>query len=260
MYYKTKKLAYVLTSEKKHDIIGIAKDNGYKGKSHRGIFAVSWGMAFLWSRVMSKRKKKKRRNKNNQKTASNPTTTNKKQTSSNSGQAFQQEKAPTIFFSTDNQNSNDIRYFGLKAKTWAIIVLVFIGILSLVFLVTPYIVGLVTSTINGNIDDFVSKINGYTIALSIVGTVASVLSIIITFLDQKRFSNEKEYSEQLLTDVKNLGNVLQKVSTNIESIKDDNEKLSLELHHIKDELYLSTQVVDGNFDLWKDRQESKETD
>jgi len=200
----------------------------------------------------NKRKKGKKKNAN----------TKPKQTNNTPevGQVVSQEHSEakkTQIYTTDNSKKT---YLGLKSKTWSIILLLSVLVSFIVFLIVPYTIGLILSAQKNSVDDFLSKINGFTIFLSIVGTVASIWSIIMTFLDKQRYSDEKKHSEQLFSEVKTLGTTLLNVGDNIKMLKEENEKLSLEVHDLKDEVSISKEIIEANLRDWKDRNEAREKD
>ena len=143
------------------------------------------------------------------------------------------------------------RYFGFTTKTWTILLILSVASTFIIFLVAPYTMGLYIATKNGNIAEFLSGINYFTIFLSILGTVASVLSIIMTLIDRKRYVQEKEHSEKLLLK-------LREVSVNVETIQAENHGIKLDLLQIKDTIKMSKEVKDKNTGDWADKEHSGE--
>lgn len=143
------------------------------------------------------------------------------------------------------------RYFGLSSKTWAIFFMSIIVLTFLIFLIVPYVVGLCIAAQKDSITEFLSGINYFTIFLSILGTAASVSSIIMTLVDRKRYNEEKEHSQELLSKLRD-------VSVCVETIQADNHSIKLDLLQIKDTIRMSKEVKDNNTGDWADGQNSGE--
>lgn len=147
-------------------------------------------------------------------------------------------------------------YYGLPAKTWAIISLWFVGTIYVVFLVFPFILGLISALINKDMETFLNEIDGFTIFISIIGTIASVASIIMTLIDKQRFSEEKQHTKELFSEVADLKDVLSAVTNNIGIIRDESQDIKLEVLEIKNRI--STEVKNDIGTKWENKDESKE--
>lgn len=126
-------------------------------------------------------------------------------------------------------NQPERKFFGLNPKTWAIITLI-IGISTFTILVlVPYIIAILLPIINGTYDQLISLTDGIALTVGIVGTIASVLSIVMTEKDKKRYTQEKEQMQDLVTSVKSLREDVSGIAANVDKTFQQNTRLGAAL-------------------------------
>ena len=189
--------------------------------------------------IMAKKKKNKRKNNTKKQNFHY-----KNQDPSKTSNSKYKEK------SQQTNNTPDNIYFGLKSKTWSIIILLFIVAIFVIFLIAPFVAGFIIAVKNNNVEAFLSEINEFTVFLGFVGTIASVLSIIVTFMDKQRYSEEKKQNDNMFSEVKNLSSILRSVKSNIETILDENRSIILDITKIKDTITMSKEVKEDNRGEW----------
>ena len=99
-----------------------------------------------------------------------------------------------------NKKTNDDKILGFGIKFWVIAAIILFSVfVGLPFLVSVYCTA---NNLSESFEPLVSTMDGGLIVLSVVGTVASLTSIAMTFKDRKRYYEEKEQ----LSDLKYLVN------------------------------------------------------
>lgn len=99
-----------------------------------------------------------------------------------------------------NKKTNDDKILGFGIKFWVIAAIILFSVfVGLPFLVSVYCTA---NNLSESFEPLVSTMDGGLIVLSVVGTVASLTSIAMTFKDRKRYDEEKEQ----LSDLKYLVN------------------------------------------------------
>ena len=73
-------------------------------------------------------------------------------------------------------------------------------------------------------------LDGVAIVVGIVGTVASIVSILMTLADKKRYNLEKKQTEDLVSSVNELHKEIREVDACVKQTFEHNQKLSLELY------------------------------
>lgn len=151
----------------------------------------------------------------------------------------------------DPSNDNSI-VFGLKTKTWAIIILIVLAIVFFVFIMAPYILAMIAPLLSIDGTNFVGLMDGVALIVGITGTIASIASIFMTFADKKRYNREKEETQELIQSVSNLRREVQNTATrlhgDVKAVADEvtktfqqNARLGLALYDKK--------VIDSNPNL-----------
>ena len=153
------------------------------------------------------------------------------------------QKAPTVF--------------GLPVKAWSIIVLLSMATLFIIFIVSPFIASFILQIKypDTNYSDALNRLDGGVTFLSVVGTIASVLSIYMTSSDRKRYDEEKRHSDELLSSIMELTRLSSMNSRNIESLTASNNEIMSFIHQIE---MIDLHQPDGNWHKSKDSREAKE--
>ena len=136
---------------------------------------------------------------------------------------------------------NDKDFFGLPSKTWTMIVLYTLLIAAILFLALPFLLSLIIPTIlqfvypNNNYDYkyIVDTLDGIAFLVGLLGTVASVLSIMMTLADKKRYTQEKTQTESLIKSIHNLHKEINVVNKYVKQTFEQNQRLGLELYNRK---------------------------
>ncbi len=137
---------------------------------------------------------------------------------------------------TEEQKNPDNKsiVFGLTTKAWAIIILSFISAVSLVFLIMPYVMSVILpACYPDKADEFgylAERLNGVSLIVGLAGTIASILSIIMTFFDRKRYSQEKKESKILLDKIEGVRNEVDEVFKYVKETFEQNERLAVCLY------------------------------
>lgn len=144
---------------------------------------------------------------------------------------------------TSETNPKDV-FWGIKTKSWTILAwTVIIGII-VVFIVLPFLISLLLPLVNANYGkDFeylVDMLDGVSIVLALVGTLASGLSIAMTLVDKKRYAEEKEHTIALMNSVNALHTEVGIVDGYVKKTFEQNQLLRLELYSSKNAQYNPT--------------------
>lgn len=149
--------------------------------------------------------------------------------------------------------SNDASIvFGLKTRTWAIIILIVLAVTFLVFIIAPYVLAMVAPLLSIDGTNLVGLMDGVALIVGITGTIASIASIIMTFADKKRYNREEEETKGLIKSVSDLRtevtNTAAKLHNDVKLVADEvtktfqqNARLGLALYDKK--------VIDSNPNL-----------
>ena len=110
------------------------------------------------------------------------------------------------------------------------------------------------------------RLNGVSLIVGGVGTIASLLSIIMTFLDRKRYSQEKKESKILMSGVNDLKGEVSVVINYVKKTFEQNQRLALCLYEKKvidknpnaADVGVSTQYSSSNVQEWQKKANSNE--
>ena len=133
-------------------------------------------------------------------------------------------------------HSNDT-FLGIQLKVWAKIILHSIFWIVLIFIVVPFLLSVFLPILNPNFKKeygyLVDMLDGVSIVLALFSTVASGFSIIMTFIDKKRYSEEKNQTLRLFSSVEDMQAEIKIVDTYVQKTFEQNQKLALELFNNK---------------------------
>jgi ABC-type multidrug transport system fused ATPase/permease subunit len=126
------------------------------------------------------------------------------------------------------------KIWGVSKKAISVVCMI-IGISSfLIFLIIPFIVAtLVPIIFPDRVSEYeylVDHIDGIALLVGILGTVASILSIVMTIIDKKRYSEEKKTTEQLLDSVTDMHKEISVVDDYVRRTFEQNQRMGLELY------------------------------
>lgn len=121
------------------------------------------------------------------------------------------------------------RFFGLKIKTWAILTLIISITLLTIFVLVPYIVAIIFPLFDKKTEQLVSLTDGIALTVGLVGTIASILSIVMTEKDKKRYTQEKEQMEALVASVTELQDKVCAIAENVDKTFQQNVRLGAAL-------------------------------
>lgn len=137
---------------------------------------------------------------------------------------------------TGATNEKKETLWGWPAKNWVnLIVIVSVSAL-IIFVALPFLLSLIIPFCVNDTEKFVvlvDTLDGVALVLGLMGTIASIVSIIMTIADQKRFRNEKEQTEQLVNSVCDLHKELGVVDSYVRKTFETNRQLSAQLYEAK---------------------------
>ena len=137
---------------------------------------------------------------------------------------------------TPNNNGSNVNsdLWGWPIKNWVkLIITISISACGL-FVCLPFLIALVVPIFADDPNDFlylVDTLDGVSLVLGLTGTVASVVSIVMTIADQKRFKNEKEQTEKLIDSVGQLHNEIGVVEKYVRETHEKHRELALQLYN-----------------------------
>ncbi len=137
---------------------------------------------------------------------------------------------------SDHKEDKQKNFLGYPVKFWTKIALFSVFAILLIFIVTPFVFATILPAISSEIEEYeplVKALDGMAFVVGLVGTVASVLSIVMTIADRKRYQQEKEETQTLLKSVDGLHSEIKNVDDFVKKTYEQNQRLALELYECK---------------------------
>ncbi len=130
---------------------------------------------------------------------------------------------------------NEKEFLGVSIRTWTYFLLYSVLGALVLFIGIPFLLAIFLPIINPEYTEkynyLVDILDGVSIILGIIGTVASVFSIIMTLVDRKRFIQEKKQTDKLMKSVNMLHDELDTVHNFVKQTFEQNQRLALELYN-----------------------------
>lgn len=169
----------------------------------------------------------------------------------------------------DNKTSSNEYFFGIKISTWTTIILATSLGALIVFIALPFLLSLILPIIfpqhQENFEYLVDSLDGVSIVLALLGTIASTLSIIMTIEDKKRYSEEKQETEKLINSLDKVHEEIGIVHTCVQKTFEQNRALGLELcksniitNKADSDLGFSINVNKNNDNAWEEKTKARE--
>ena len=132
-------------------------------------------------------------------------------------------------------NMSEKKIMGLYTKTWVILVLISLFVFLSIFIIIPYLLATFIPIIDSDNDYsyLVDSIDGASLLVGIVGTIASAVSIIMTLLDRSRYNQEKTQTDNLFNSMNNLHKEIKTVNMYVKKTFEQNQRLAFELYENK---------------------------
>lgn len=133
---------------------------------------------------------------------------------------------------TSSNNSDKDLLWGWPIKRWTTIFVWATIIILSVFLIIPFILSLVVPLIwpDKLFTHLPDALDGMSLVLGLMGTVASIVSIAMTIADQKRYRSEQTETEKLMRAVAKLHKEISVVDEYVKKTFETNNNLALQLY------------------------------
>lgn len=138
--------------------------------------------------------------------------------------------------STDESVKPQNTVLGWPISKWSSL-LTIVGLVSLgLFIGLPFLIALLVPIFSEKPENYqylVDTLDGISIVLGLLGTIASGISIAMTLADQKRFQNEKVQTSLLIDSVGKIQDEVSVVKDYVRQTFESNKELSLQLYNAK---------------------------